>query len=162
MSYAPNVAFEAYKILVQLLKQEDILFWRRNEITLAVNGGMLAIHGWFQSSKVPAITSSSIAISLAICVTGFCVCILWMLIVKRSETFYRHWYEHLKLLEKRYVEPVNIFQIADQYFSMGEMKLGEETFKLDFLSRRMRMFQVIKLVFLILAIVWVSLGILFN
>jgi hypothetical protein len=156
----PNVAFEVYKILVQLLKQEDILFWRRNEIMLVINGGMLAIEGWFQSSEAPAVTIPTKAISLAICMTGLSVCVLWMLIVKRSRIFYNHWYKHLRLLEKRYLEPVNIFQNADRSYKRGETKLGEEVFKLDFLSRRMRMFQVIQLVFLILAVAWVNLGIL--
>lgn len=148
-----KLPLEAYKILAELLRHDDNLFWRRNEVMLVINGGMLTVLGWFLRS------SSSKAISLAICVIGFVMSILWLLIVKRSEAFYNHWYEQLKFLEKHYLAPVNIFQIADQYFATGQIKLGEETFKLDFLSRRMRMFQAMQVASLVLAIIWLALGI---
>jgi hypothetical protein len=148
---------EAYKILVSQLQNDDNLFWRRNDVLIAINGGMLTVIGLMLSSRM--ITPSLTAVSIAICAIGVVVCVLWLLIAKRSEAFYNHWYEQLKFIERQYLTPVRIFQIADEYFSKGYIILGKEHFKLDFLSRSLHMFTAMQILAVIFSIVWFCLGI---
>lgn len=151
-----DLPIEAYKILVSMLQHDDNLFWRRNDVLIAINGGMLTIIGLMWSTQI--VLQSLKAISIAICVIGIVVCILWLLIAKRSEDFYNHWYEHLKFLEKQYLTPIRIFQIADEFFSNGHIILGEDHFKLDFWSRSLRMFQAMQILAFIFSLVWLCVG----
>ena len=61
------------------------------------------------------------------------------------------------------LSPISIFQTADMYFTLGQVKIGKTEFKLDFLSRRisrrMRMFQALRVVAFVLILVWSGLGI---
>jgi hypothetical protein len=152
-----ELQMDAYKILVSMLQNDDNLFWRRNDVLIAINGGMLTVIGLMQSSQAPAYTESSKAISVVICGIGVVVCIFWLLIAKRSEAFYNHWVEQLKFLEKEYLTPINTFQIADEFFAKGQIKLGKDFFKLDFLSR-MRMFRAMQFLALVFSFVWLGLG----
>ncbi len=154
-----SLILEAYKILVKLLESEDSLFWRRNEVLLAINGGMITILAFFRSSQPTPIDLTLKVILSTICIIGLVTSLLWLLIVKRTEAFYNHWYEQLKQLEKQYLSPINIFQIADEYFAKRQIKLGQETFKLDLLAGSMRMFRAIQVVSTVFAIIWLVLGI---
>ncbi len=152
-----ELPLEAYKLLVSQLQQEESLSWRRIEVFLVVNGGLIGILGLLRS---PGITTPTLKpISLAICVFGFVMCFLWLIIVRRSEAFYNHWYEQLKFLEKKYLAPINIFQVADEYFAKGRIKLGQEQFKLDFLSRLIRIYHALIVALLIFMVVWLILAI---
>ena len=156
-----KLPLEAYKLLVSQLQQEDSLSWKRIEIFLIVNGGLIGILGLGRSSGVvtPPIQGISLAISLAICVIGFFMCFLWLVIVKRSEAFYEHWYEQLKFLEKEYLTPINIFQVADDYFTNGKIKLGQVEFKLDRVSRLIHIYHALIVAVIIFMLVWLALAI---
>jgi hypothetical protein len=154
-----KLPLEAYKILVSQIQQEESLFWKRIDIFLIVNSGLIAILGLGRSSGV--VTSSggiSLAISLAICAIGFFMCFLWLIIVKRSEAFYEHWYEQLKFLEREYLAPINIFQVADDYFAKGEITLGKERFKLDPVSRLIHIYHALIVAVMIFMVVWLILA----
>ena len=152
-----KLPLEAYKLLVSQLQQEESLSWRRIEVFLVINGGMIGILGLLRSAEIKTPTLKPI--SLGICVFGFVMCILWLLIVRRSEAFYNHWYEQLKFLEKEYLSPINIFQVADEYFTTGHIQLGQDKFKLAFLPRLIRIYHALIVVLLIFMGVWLILGI---
>jgi len=154
----PNkLPLEAYKLLVGQLQQEESLSWKRIEIFLVVNGGLIGILGLGRSSEDMARPLQGI--SLAICVMGFLMCFLWLIIAKRSEAFYNHWYEQLKLLEKSYLTPINIFQVADEYFDKGRITLGGKEFKLDRVSRLIKMYQAVRVVIRLFMVGWLALGV---
>ena len=130
MSLSPektqDLHLEAYKILVSMLQSDDNLFWRRNDILIAINGGMFTAIGLVWSSQQQVTTSLGIkAISLAICAIGIIVCIFWALINERGEAFYDHWYEQLKILEKDHLNSISIFRTADQFFTEQEITMGK-------------------------------------
>lgn len=147
---------EAYKILVDLLKHDENLFWKRNDFMVAINGGLLTILGLLQSAKAP-MSSNLKSVSLAMCLMGCLINILWLFVAKRSEAFYNHWYEQLELLERQHLNLINIFRTADEYFATGRIVLGTKLFELDFSSRFVRMFKVVQILTLIMAIVWFTL-----
>ena len=153
-----DLHLEAYKILVGMLQNDDNLFWRRNEVLIAINGGMLTAIGLMRSSQISNSSLSLKAISIAICIVGVLVCILWFLIAKRSEAFYNHWYEQLKFMESRHLKSINIFRLADEFFLNGRIKLGKEEFKLDPLAHSMRMFAALQILSVIFSFVWLCLG----
>jgi len=161
LSQTQELQLEVYKILVSMLQNDDNLFWRRNEVLIAINGGMLTVIGLMRSSQILSATGSIKAISVAICVIEVLVCILWLFIAKRGEAFYNHWYEQLKFLEKEYLSPIRAFQIADEFFLKGQIKLGEEYFKLDFFSRSIHMFAALQIMAIIFSCVWLCLGLYF-
>ena len=158
MSKKQELHMEAYKTLVNLLQNEDNMFWRRSEILIAINGGMLTVVGLMRSSQLVTATPSSKAISVAICVIGVAVCVFWFLIAKRTEAFYNHWYEQLKFLEKQYLAPIQIFSMAEEFFAKGRLRLGDADFKLG-LSARVGMFTALQTLSLIFSIVWSCIGI---
>ena len=153
-----KLPLEAYKLLVSQLQQEDSLSWKRIEIFLIVNGGLIGILKLGRSSG--DVTPPLQGISLAICVMGFLMCFLWLIIAYRSEAFYNHWYEQLKFLEKKYLTPINIFQMADDYFKNGEIKLGEgeKPFKLDRVSRLIHIYHALIVAVMIFMVGWLGLA----
>jgi hypothetical protein len=155
-----KLPLEAYKLLVSQMQQEESLSWKRIEIFLIVNSGLIGILGLGRSSGVmtPPLQGISLAISLAICLIGFLMCFLWLIIVKRSEAFYEHWYEQLKFLEKEYLTPINIFQVADEYFAKGEIKMGQEKFKLDRVSRLIHIYHSLIVAVIIFMLIWLTLA----
>jgi hypothetical protein len=156
-----NLHLEAYKILVNMLNKDDNLSWQQNGILIAINGGLLTALGSIQP-KDPEITIQSInVISLVICVLGAAVCSFWHLIANRIESFYNHWYEQLKYLEKTELKSIQVFTIADNFFEKKEMRLGDTTFKLRFMSRLVKIFTVIQILSVLLIGVWIFLGIYF-
>jgi hypothetical protein len=153
-----EVYMEEYKILVNILLQDEILFWRRSEVFIVINGGLLTILGLLRPKEV--LTNSSLnSIPAVISIVGVLLCLLWFFIVKRSEAFYDHWYEHLKYLEKTYLQPMDIYTTADEYFTNRKIKFGDKTIKLDFISSRMRMTQALQIASLIFAAIWIVMGI---
>lgn len=156
-----NLHLEAYKILVEMLKKDDNLSWQQNGILIAINGGLLTALGSIQP-KDPSITIQSInLISLIICALGVVVCFFWHLIANRIESFYNHWFEQLKYLEKTELPSIKIFRIADKFFEDKQIKLGETTFKLRLMSRIIKMFTIIQILTVILMVTWIFLGIFF-
>ena len=153
-----DLQLEAYKILVGMLQNDDNLFWRRNDVLIAINGGMLTVIGLMHSSQANVFSGSSKAVSLAICLMGFVVCLFWFLVARRSEAFYNHWYEQLKFLEKQYLDPIKIFQTADEFFSKGHIELGLFNFELDRFARLLRMFVVMQILASFFSVVWLFLG----
>ncbi len=150
---------ETYKLLTDLLQHEEDLFWRRNEVFLVINGGMITLLGLILPRQVVAVAPAVKVISLAICTVGVIMCLLWLIVIKRGEAFYNYWYEQLDFLETQYHAPVNIFLIADEYFKKGRIKIGDVELKLGFLSRRMRIFQALMVASLIFIVVWLSLAV---
>jgi hypothetical protein len=149
---------EAYKILVSMLQNDDNLFWRRSDVLIAINGGMLIVLGLMRSFETAGATESLKAFSFAICVIGVSVCILWYLIAKRSEAFYDHWHEQLKLLEDEHLAPVHIFSLADQFFAKHCVQLGNASFKLGRLAGLLRMTTAMQILAAIFSVVWFCLG----
>lgn len=156
-----NLPLEAYKLLVSQLQQEDSLSWKRIEIFLIVNGGLIGILGLGRSSGVvtPPVQGISLGISLAICAMGFFMCFLWLIIVKRSEAFYNHWYDQLTFLEKEYLTPIKIFQVAEEYFAKGKVMLGQKKLDLDRVSRLIHIYHALIVAVIIFMLVWLALAI---
>jgi hypothetical protein len=154
-----SVQLEAYKILVNMLNKEDTLSWQQNGILFAINGGLLTALGSIQPKTLNTEIVSLNIISVMICLLGVLICIFWHLIANRIESFYNHWYEQLKYLEKTEIESLKIFTIADKFFDEKRINLGEKYFKLRFLSGIIHIFTVIQILTVILIIIWVILGI---
>jgi len=157
LSKAQQLQLEAYRILTGLLQNDDNLFWRRTDILLAINGGMLTAIGLM--AKLQNAATSLRAVLVAVCFVGVIVCVFWLFIARRSEAFYNHWYEQLKFLERKYLAPMKIFQIADEFFSKGRVKLGSEEFKLGFLARTVHMFVAMQILSVVFSFVWALLGV---
>jgi len=152
-----EVYMEEYKILVNILLQDEVLFWRRSEVFIIINGGLLTILGFLHPKEV--LTNSSLnSLPALISIVGVLLCVLWFFIVKRSEAFYNHWYEHLKYLERTHLQPLDIYTIADEYFTKRRIKFGNQVLKLDFISSRMQMTQALQIASLIFAAIWVVVG----
>ena len=149
-----DLHMEAYKILVSMLQKDDELFWKRNDVLIAINGGLLTIVGFLQSSDN---VESLKAISCAICLIGFASCVFWFLIAKRGVAFYDHWYEQLKYIENQYLNPIQIFNTADLYFEKGYIKLGNKELSLNRWAR-LKMFSAMQFLALFFCVVWICLG----
>jgi hypothetical protein len=153
---------EAYKLLVSLLQHEETIFWSRITVFLIFNTGLIAVLGLIQPFQdiTTAQTSAqaSRVLPLLVCCIGAVICLLWIVIVKRSEAFYNHWYEQAKFWEKEYLSPINVFQIADEYFAKGEIELGNEKFKLDFVAKRMHIYHALIALPLVFLAAWVGLA----
>lgn len=156
-----DLPLEAYKVLVGMLQSDDNLFWRRNDVLIAINGGLLTVIGLMRSSATLAAAPSGKAISIAIAIIAVVVCLLWFAIVKRSESFYNHWFEQIMFIEETYLKPLEVFQKADEFFARGVVQLGKKTFKLDFFSRSLHMYTAMQVLALIFAFVWLCLGVYF-
>ena len=153
-----ELQLEAYKILVSMLQKDDELFWKRNDVLIAINGGLLTVVGLMQKTNCANILPSLRAISIAICIIGVAVCFFWFLIGKRGEAFYNHWHEQLTYLEKQYLNPIQIFNFSEAFFIKGSVKLGETYFKIDRLSGFVKMFSAMQILSTIISIVWIGLG----
>ncbi len=149
---------EAYKILVGMLQHDDEQFWRRTDILMALNGALLTVVNLTRPAQSAPAATSWKAVSLAICVVGVVVCAFWFLISKRGEAFYNHWYDQLEFLETHYLSPIQVFRTADDFFSKGTVKLGDEKLELDRLSRSIKIFAAIQALSGIIVLVWVGLG----
>ena len=151
-----ELQLEAYKILVSMLQKDDELFWKRNDVLIAINGGLITVVGFLLKSDSFGIINT---ISAAICLMGIAACIFWFLIAKRGVAFYDHWYEQLKDLEIRFLKPINIFNTADDFFETGQTILGERIFKLNKWARLIRMFTAMQYLSIIFGMIWIFLGI---
>jgi hypothetical protein len=154
-----ELPLEAYRLLAKLLQHEEALFWRRNDVFLALNGGLVVVLGLIRPPQAETVNPTPKILTYMICSIGLVMCFLWLTTVRRSEAFYNHWYEQLKFLEKQYLAPISVFQIADEYFAKGRIKLGEEEFKLDFLSRQMRIYHALIGAPLVFLVAWLSLSV---
>lgn len=143
---------EAYKLLVSMLQHEEVLFWRRNEIFLLINGGLLTILGLHDPLQTGVLSAFRFAVP--VCITGFIMCILWFIIVSRSEAFYNLWHEQLEYLERAHLAPIKIFTIANEYFVDHQTVLGDKVLKFTFPARTMRIFRALSLVMVLFMIVW--------
>ncbi len=155
---ASQLQLEAYKILVGMLQHDDDLFWRRNDVLIGINGGMFTVIGLLHTVQSSASAPAVKAVSIAICVIGAMACILWLLVAKRSEAFYDHWYDQLEYLEKNQLTSIHIFQTADKYFTEGFIEFGGTPVRLDFFSRSLRIFTAIQLIASVFVFVWFFLG----
>jgi len=153
MAKEHELPLEAYKLLGGLLQAEEELFWKRNEVLLVLNGGLVTIFGLLPSSQDAPVTPVRVVLP----VVGICVCLIWLTIVRRGEAFYNHWYEQLKYLETRYLAPINIFQLADGYFSTGRVTIGESQFTLDRVSRTLHIYDAMLAAPLVFMAAWVGL-----
>ncbi|MBM4035219.1 MAG: hypothetical protein FJ291_26040 [Planctomycetes bacterium] len=156
----PFLPLEAYKLLTGLLQHEEALFWKRNEIMLLINTGLLAIVGLGKAapgSGAPGLPSS---FALLVCLIGLLMCALWLIIVRRSQAFYNHWYEQLKFLERTKLDPVKTFQLADDYFEKGHVMLGDRPFDLGPIARRMRIYDAMTAAPVIFGVVWIVVAVL--
>ena len=148
---------EAYKVIVSLLQHEETIFWRRIEILLVFNAGLIAILGLIRPFQDVTTAQTSRVLPLLVCCIGAVICLLWIIIIKRSEAFYNHWYEQAKFWEKEYLSPINVFRIADEYFERGVIKLGDEEFRLDFVAKRMHIYHALIAIPLVFLAAWIGL-----
>lgn len=118
---------------------------------------MVALFGLIQPSQASAISSSPRVVSFAISAIGVVTSLLWLIITNRGKAFYSHWYEQLNFLEKQYLAPINIFRTADEYFAKGRIKIGDQEFVLDRLSRGIPIFLAVKVVTTLFIIIWITL-----
>lgn len=162
VKYDQKLPLEAYKILVELLKKDDTLFWQQNSILIAINGGLLTLLGAIQpKDSIIIIPLLLVAISFIICLLGVIICFIWLLIANRFMSFYDHWFEQLKYYEKEYLKPIQVFTMADDYFDNKEIKLGEKAFRINRLSRFIRISTAVKCLSLTLGITWFGAAIYF-
>jgi hypothetical protein len=156
-----GIVIEGYKQLADLLRHEEALFWKRTETFLVISAGLIGILGLFWPSETQAALSASMGpppsfFGFVICAVGVIMCLFWLVVVRRSEAFYNHWYEQLKFLEKQYLAPLSVFQTADQFFAEGHVKLGDAEFKLDPVSRLGRVYQVMIGAPLVFLVAWLT------
>jgi len=154
-----QLALEAYKLLFDMLQHEETLFWNRNQTFLVINAAMFTILGLIRPKEIVVVSPAIQTISFVICFFSAIICFLWLIVVRRSEAFYDHWYEQLKFLEKQYLQSITIFRTADEYFSRGKIEIGGKSFKLGPLAKRLRIYMASTAVPAILILVWIGLGI---
>jgi len=150
---------EAYKLLFGMLQHEESLFWGRTQAFLVINAAMFTIVGLIRPKEIVTVSPPIRVLSVVICIFGALVCLLWWIIVRRSEAFYDHWYEQLKFLEKQYLSPINIFQTAEEYFATGQIQIGEQLFKLGPIAKRLRIYLALTVVPIILIVGWILLAV---
>jgi uncharacterized RDD family membrane protein YckC len=87
---------EGYKQLGDMLRHEEALFWKRMETFLIVNAGLLGILGLFWP-ETPSVlgqpqtaqqTYPSELLGITISIVGLIMCLIWLIVVRRSEAFY--------------------------------------------------------------------------
>ncbi len=155
-----DLPLEAYKITADMLKKDDNLTWQQNSLMIALNGGLLTVIGILQP-KDTQITHSVIVITLCLCLMGVVISAFWFLITNRIESFYNHWCEHLIYLEKKYLDPVRVFTIANEFFEKKRIVLDDVTYELRFFSRIVKIFTAIKVLAIIFVIIWILMGVYF-
>jgi hypothetical protein len=154
-----ELPLEAYKLLVGLIEHEEQMLWSRNQAFLVINGAMITALGVIRPSQSPSPTVTPKEFYLAFCAVSVLANLLWLLIILRSEAFYNYWAEQIKYLEGKYLAPINTFQLGDEYFSKGEVMLGNEKLKLPRGARVLRIYQTLSIVSLGFLAIWVVLAI---
>jgi hypothetical protein len=156
-----ELQLEAYKILVSMLQKDDELYWKRNDILIAINTGLLTVAGILQITKPISDPSLLNVIPIGLCFIGVVVCTFWFFIGLRGEAFYNHWYEHLKYLERTYLEPIKIFRSADTFFKDGKINFDESNnakgFTLNWFVKSARIFKSMLILSGVFALVWIGL-----
>ena len=162
---ATDNILEGFKQLCDLLRHEESLFWKRIETFLLISTGLVGILGLFGKASQPVLSAvqnmqpahSGSAFGVIICLIGIMMCLFWLIVVRRSEAFYNHWYEQLKFIEDEYLAPLRLFNTADEYFEKGIIKLGNKPpFKLDPLSKIARIYHVMVGIPLVFLVVWIT------
>lgn len=133
---ASDLPLEAYKMVADMIQSEEKLLWDRSQAFLVINAAMVTALGLIRRAQDSTAVAATVNVSrpneffLALCVIGALASFLWLTTIFRSEAFYNHWFEQLKFLERQYLDPIKTFQLADDYFTKGEITLGSEKFKL--------------------------------
>lgn len=157
-----DLQLESYRLLVGLVQAEEQLLWSRNQVFLVINGAMVTALGLVRpSSNIPLSISSALIsneLYIAICIVGALMNFLWLTMIFRSEAFYNHWFEQLKYLEREYLDPIKIFQYADDYFSKGEITLGNQTFRLPREAKFVKIYKALVITSLGFLMVWIILA----
>lgn len=154
-------SFEFYKELIGYIKHEETQFWSRNQVFLAINAAMLTLLGLTQRQQGCLDNISGYIINGALCFFGFIISILWFVIIHRSESFYNHWYEQLKYIENRDHYHLKIFNMADSYFDSGRVLIGKNEFRLSPIAKCLRIFLVVRIISIMVAVIWIALGVYF-
>jgi hypothetical protein len=164
---ALKLPLEGYRALVGLIQHEEGLFWRRVEVLFVFNAALVAIIGLIRPEDASQATETQKVLSLMISILGILIAILWLIIVRRSEAFYNYWYEQLEYIEKQYLAPLEIFQVADDYFRTGKATIGRSTanqkeIRLDFISRQLKIYHAVIAVPLVFLAGWIGLAFLLH
>ena len=160
----PDNMIEGYKQLCELLRHEESIFWKRIETFLLISTGLVGILGFFGKESQAILTPvqnvqpaySGCAFGVIVSVIGIMLCLFWLIVVRRSEAFYNHWYEQLIFIENKYLGPLRVFNTADEYFEKGMIKLGNKELRLDRLSRIARIYHVMVGIPVMFLVVWVT------
>lgn len=166
-SQSPNESdniIESFKQLCDFLRHEESIFWKRIETFLLISTGLIGILGFFGRVSQPVLApvqnvqpaNSGCVFGIIICVIGIMLCLFWLIVVRRSEAFYNHWYEQLIFIEDNYLSPLRVFNLADEYFEKGIIKLGDKELKLDRVSRIARIYHVMVGIPVMFLFVWIT------
>lgn len=161
---APDNIIEGFKQLCDLLRHEESLFWKRIETFLLISTGLVGILGLFGKASQSVLSSvqnvqpahSGSIFGIIICIIGITMCLFWLIVVRRSEAFYNHWYEQLMFIEDQYLAPLRVFNTADEYFEKGIIELGNKTLELDRLSKIARIYHVMVGIPVVFLLVWIT------
>jgi hypothetical protein len=128
---------EAYKLLANMLKQEESVFWTRNQALLALHSalavilvGILALKD-HQGQPAPATIQQTVDQPAAtgswvrskwvplstVCSVGFALGLLWLFLIKRAEGINEYFIIHMKYLEENYLQDITIIRTYDKLFT---------------------------------------------
>lgn len=135
-----------------MLQHEEKLFWRRNEMLLIINGGLLTVMALIGRNELRL--GHGGALYTMVGVMGVVVCSLWYFISKRSEEFYDLWHEQLENIEKRDIKTIDIFRTSTSYFIQGYTYMGDREIRVNRIIKHIRIFQAVRIAVLLIAGIW--------
>lgn len=156
---ASDLPLEAYKMLANIIQSEEKLLWDRNSAFLTINAAMVTALGLIRVTEGPGAQEQAFNLGFfALCVIGALECFLWLTTIFRSEAFYNLWYEQLKYLEREHLDPVKTFQLADDYFTKGEIELAGEKLRLPRTAKIMRIYRALAVIPVAFLATWIILA----
>jgi hypothetical protein len=156
---------EGYRQLAEQLRHEETISWKRLETFLVISSALIAIIGlfWPSSSPEPQFLVQGepglgrAPLAFLVALVGFLLSLGWTVVLRRSEEFHDFRYLQLVQMEQAHLKPLDIFEKADDFSSGEAVPLAGDTRKLNWLSRRARIYQVMTAVPVLFAVVWLIL-----
>jgi hypothetical protein len=192
-------SLEAYKLLADMLKQEESAFWTRNQTFLTLNSALIVILVGVlallsksggpstptapvttqsvpppvaspasitvqqivnQPAAVPAGPESSVLrrILVGVCLAGAALCLLWTMMITRSQGMNDYIVAYMKQLEVTYLPGIEIMRKYDELFDRKEVSFQLEVVRLRWWGTLARIFTIWVTIAGVFATLWIVLA----
>ncbi len=159
LSKDTELALEAYKLLVNIVLQEEKMVWDRTQTFLIINGALVTAVSILRGVIGTNEPAPPKEIYYVVCIVGFWLGCLWLSVVLRSKAFYDHWFEQLRYLETTHLSPINIYNFAEDYFVQGKLTLGKTTFLLPRRAKLIPIYTALAFTSVLFILIWVAIAI---